>query len=77
LRFTLSQCEITSFVYDGDGNRVKKEIDDGQTVTTTVYVNGFYEVTGDDETSSYYLGGRLVAQRKGVSPNFELNHILQ
>jgi len=56
---------------------VKKEIDDGQTVTTTVYVNGFYEVTGDDETSSYYLGGRLVAQRKGVSPNFELNHILQ
>jgi RHS repeat-associated protein len=57
-----------SFVYDGDGNRVKKT-EGGQ---TTVYVNRYYEKTGAEITTSYYLGSRLVAQRKGTDQSFIL-----
>jgi hypothetical protein len=54
-----------SFVYDGDGNRVKKT-EGGE---TTLCVNRYYEKnlsTGEattangDITMSYYLGGRLI-----------------
>jgi RHS repeat-associated protein len=64
---------VTTFVYDGDGNRVKKVVDDGQTAVTTIYVNRFYEVTGNEITSYYYLGGKLVAKRTGT----ELSYIHQ
>ena len=45
-----------TFVYDGDGNRVKKT-EDGQTI---LYINQYYEkiIAGTDlgkETMSYYL----------------------
>jgi RHS repeat-associated protein len=54
-----------SFVYDGDGNRVKKT-EGGQ---TTLYINKYYEknVTTSEVTTSYYLGDKLVAQRKGTT----------
>jgi RHS repeat-associated protein len=60
-----------SFVYDGDGNRVKKT-EGGQ---TTVYVNKYYEknVTTGEVTTSYYLGSKLVAQRKGTT----LSYVMQ
>jgi RHS repeat-associated protein len=60
-----------SFVYDGDGNRVKKT-KNGQ---TTIYINKYYEknITTGEVTTSYYLGDKLVAQRKGTS----LIYILQ
>jgi hypothetical protein len=48
---------LTSFVYDGDGNRVKKT-EGGE---TTVYVNKYYEknITTAEETTSYYpLSGK-------------------
>ena len=55
-----------SFVYDGDGNRVKKT-EGGQTI---LYVNGYYEklvlseaegnLTTGVATTYYYLGGKLV-----------------
>jgi len=46
---------------------------------TTVYINKYFEknITTGESTSSYYLGGKLIAQRKGISPNFELNYVLQ
>lgn len=49
-----------SFVYDGDGNRVE-QTSGGQ---TTLYINQYYEinVTTGVATTSYYLGGQLVAQ---------------
>ncbi len=54
----------STFVYDGDGKRVKKT-EGGQ---TTVYVNRFYEkVIGGDSTLYYYLGERLVALKKGTN----------
>ncbi len=54
-----------SFVYDGDGNRVKKT-EGGQTI---VYPNKYYEknVTTGEVTTYYFLGGRLVALRKGTT----------
>ncbi|MBI4302735.1 MAG: hypothetical protein HY665_00135 [Chloroflexi bacterium] len=60
-----------TFIYDGDGNRVKK-IEGGDEV---VYVNRYYEknLTTSTNTSYYYLGGRLVA----MSNNSTLSYIHQ
>jgi RHS repeat-associated protein len=50
----------STFVYDGDGRRVKK-IENGETI---LYINQYYEknLTTGVITTSYYLGGGLVAQ---------------
>jgi RHS repeat-associated protein len=58
-----------SFIYDGDGNRIKKT-EGGQ---TTIYVNKYYEKTGTEVTTSYYLGSKLIAQRKVAT----LSYVLQ
>jgi len=50
----------TSFVYDGDGNRVKRIVNDGTTTTTTIYVAGMeIEVVGSTESKRtiYYAAG--------------------
>ena len=62
--------EITTFVYDGNGVRVKKIAPDD---SETYYVGGIYEVlsttTGITKTSYYYAGAQRVAMRitAGVS----------
>jgi RHS repeat-associated protein len=55
----------TTFVYDGDGNRVKKTVGN----VTTLYVNQYYEKNLDsgEITTYYYLGGKMVAQRKDTT----------
>jgi RHS repeat-associated protein len=61
---SISQNGTTAyFIYDGDGNRVKKT-EGGQTV---LYVNKYYEVnlTTNNNTSYYYLATTLIAQKKG------------
>jgi hypothetical protein len=60
-----------SFVYDGDGNRIKKT-EGGQ---TTLYINKYYEKTGTEVTTSYYLGSKadvaqVRAQRKGTTLSY-------
>ena len=57
-----------SFVYDGDGNRVKKT-EGGETI---LYVNKYYEknITTSEVTTSYYLGDKLAAQRKGTTLSY-------
>jgi RHS repeat-associated protein len=47
-----------SFLYDGDGNRVKSTVG-----TTTVYIGTYYEVTGGSVTKYYYQGSSRVAMR--------------
>jgi RHS repeat-associated protein len=59
----------TTFEYDGDGKRVKQTVGG----TTTIYVNQYYEKTGAENTTSYYLGGKLIAIRKGET----LSYVLQ
>jgi RHS repeat-associated protein len=53
--------EVTTFTYDGDGNRVKKVDPSG----TTTYVGGYYEVQGSTVTKYYYAGTQRVAMRQG------------
>jgi RHS repeat-associated protein len=59
----------TTFAYDGDGNRVKQTVGG----VTTTYVNKYYEKTGTEVTTNYYLGGKLIAVKKGA----DLSYILQ
>ena len=55
-----SNGTTTTFVYDGSGNRVKKTVTGGDDI---LYLNKYYEknLTTGNITTSYYLGGRLVA----------------
>jgi RHS repeat-associated protein len=64
-----------SFVYDGDGNRVKKT-EGGETI---LYVNQFYEknLTTREVTTYYYLGGKLIAQNKHLDTTDTLRYIQQ
>ena len=56
---------ISTFVYDGDGNRVKKT-EGGETI---LYINQYYEknLTTGEVTSHYYHGGKLVAMKKNTT----------
>jgi len=62
----VSSAGNETYVYDGDGKRAKKIVTGGN---TTIYVNKYYEVNvtanPDVVTTSYYLGGKLIAQREG------------
>ena len=49
-----------SFVYDGDGQRVKATFGG----TTTVYIGDYYEQTGSTIRKYYYAGGQRVAMRE-------------
>ncbi len=64
---------ISSYVYDGDGKRVK-ETSGG---TTTVYIGNTFEWTGSTATmkSYYYAGGTRVAMRTGTSTG-TVNYLL-
>jgi RHS repeat-associated protein len=55
----------SSFVYDGDGMRVKKT-EGGEQI---LYVNKYYEenLTTGEITTYYYLGGRRVAMRRDTT----------
>ena len=57
----VSGATSAAFVYDGDGNRVKK-VENG---VTTYYVGGYYEKQGSTITKYYYAGGQRIAMRKG------------
>ncbi|MFC1925132.1 LamG-like jellyroll fold domain-containing protein [Chloroflexota bacterium] len=52
---------VSTFVYDGNGNRVLKN-EGGETI---LYVNQYYEknLTTGEETTHYYLGGREIAYK--------------
>jgi RHS repeat-associated protein len=55
----VSGALTASFVYDGDGKRVKSTI----AGVTTYFVGNIYEKTGTTETKYYYAGGARVAMR--------------
>jgi hypothetical protein len=52
-----------SFVYDGDGKRVKQTIGG---VATTSFIGNYYEVSGST-TKYYYAGGQRIAMRQGTT----------
>ena len=56
----MSGAASASFVYDGDGNRVKATFG----TETTVYVGNYYEQTGTASTKYYYAGSQRIALRR-------------
>jgi len=60
---TVSGGASATFVYDGDGQRVKATVNG----TTTVYVGNYYEQAGSTIRKYYYHGGKRVAMRVGES----------
>ncbi len=65
---TYTSKENSTFVYDGDGKRVKKT-EAGETI---LYVNKYFEknLTTGENTTYYYLGDKLVAKRTGTTLNY-------
>jgi len=61
-----------SFIYDGDGRRVKSVLTTNVGSTTTYFVGTHYEVTGSEVTKYYYAGTQRIAMRK----NGTLTYIL-
>ena len=52
---------MATFVYDGDGRRVKSTINS----TTIFFVGAHYEVSGSTVTKYYFAGAQRVAMRSG------------
>ncbi|MCI0554935.1 MAG: RHS repeat-associated core domain-containing protein, partial [Anaerolineae bacterium] len=61
-----------SFIYDGDGKRVKSILTMSTGSTTTYFVGGHYEVANEVVTKYYYAG----AQRVALRTNGTLNYLL-
>jgi RHS repeat-associated protein len=57
-------ANTTTYVYDGDGNRVKKTVNG----VSTYYVGNHYEVTNGNALKYYYFGKQRVAMRVGTNP---------
>jgi YD repeat-containing protein len=55
---------MATFVYDGDGRRVKSVMD-GE---TTYFVGAHYELTGSTVTKYYFAGAARIAMRKYTIP---------
>jgi RHS repeat-associated protein len=55
---------MATFVYDGDGRRVKSTVNG----TTTTFVGAHYELTGSQVTKYYFAGAQRVAMRKYTIP---------
>src|SRR5687767_14216265 len=58
-----------TFVYDGDGKRVKSTFNG---TTTTYFVGAHYEVTGSTITKYYFAGSQRIAMRTNGTLNFLL-----
>jgi RHS repeat-associated protein len=62
----VSGAATATFVYDGDGNRVKGTVG-GVTIT---YIGNYYEWSGSTATSYYYAGSIRVAIRQGSTLSY-------
>ena len=51
----------TTFVYDGDGGRVKKTVTNGGTTTTTTYIGKLYVCEGTSCSRLIYAGSQRIA----------------
>ena len=56
-----NNLSMATFVYDGDGSRVKSTING----TTTYFAGAHFEVTGSTATKYYFAGAQRVAMRSG------------
>lgn len=64
----------TSYLYDGDGKRVKATVGSGATQTNTVYIGNYYERDNGTTVRKYYYAGSVrVAMRTGGQTYYLLN----
>jgi len=66
------QSTVASFVYDGDGRRVKSVLTTDAGDSTTYFVGNYYEVTDGVVTKYYYAGTQRIAMRKNNTLYFML-----
>jgi RHS repeat-associated protein len=64
----VSNRATATFVYDGDGQRVKATFGS----STTVYIGNYYEQTGSTIRKYYYANGQRIAMRVGGTPYYLL-----
>jgi RHS repeat-associated protein len=64
----VSGAGAATFVYDGDGNRVKATV----AGVTTVYVGAYYELSGSTTKKYYSAGGQRVAMQENSTVYFLL-----
>jgi RHS repeat-associated protein len=57
---------VTTFVYDFEGNRVKKTITQGSQSDTSVYIGTLYEVNPTETIRYIYAGSQRVALKKNT-----------
>ena len=57
---SVSGAANASFVYDGDGRRVKSTVNG----TTTYFIGAHYELTGSQVTKFYFAGARPVVNTR-------------
>jgi RHS repeat-associated protein len=62
----VSGAATDSFVYDGDGNRVKSIVGS----TTTVFIGNYYEWESNATRKHYYAGANRIAMRDGETLYF-------
>ena len=64
----------TTYAYDGDGQRVRKTISAGGTVTNTYYIGNYFEATvvGGNTTTTkyYYFGAQRIAMMQGSTVTY-------
>ena len=72
----------TTMVYDGDGGRVKKTVDDGSNITTTTYIGKLYVCEGTAPTQScarlIFSGDQRIAMKQvdtGKVSYFHADHL--
>ncbi len=69
-----SGVTATSYIYDGDGKRVKATVGSGTTQTNTVYIGNYYERDNGTTVRKYYYAGAVrVAMRTGGNTFYLLN----
>lgn len=61
LQSVMSGSTTTSFVYDGDGRRVKKTVNNGVTSVTTTYISQLYECTNGSCSKYVFASSQRIA----------------
>ncbi|MBN1221117.1 MAG: hypothetical protein JXM69_19500 [Anaerolineae bacterium] len=75
----VDEYNTTTFIYDGDGQLVKRLVDDGDDVVATAYLGDYYQVGPDDHWSTPQLvygeqgAGQSWPNLSGANRNRRLN----
>ena len=56
----------TTMVYDGDGGRVKKTVNDGSATTTTTYIGKLYVCEGSSCAKMIFSGSQRIAMKQAI-----------